>query len=178
MAVITTSNLSTLQGEWPEQRIGLFADTQNLYYSAKDNYAKAISYQTMLNLAVGNRRLQQATAYVVDRDGSAQGFATKLRDIGYRVKCRQVEVFKGDDGKDVLDGDWDMGIAADIVRHWQHLDVIVLASGDGDFVPMLELAQEQGCRVEILAFKETCHPQLIHCADKFTELGSQQDIFL
>jgi len=71
-----------------------------------------------------------------------------------------------------------MGIAADMVRQWEHLDVIVLASGDGDFVPILELAQEKGCRVELLAFKETCHKQLGHCVDKLTELGSQKNIFL
>jgi len=88
MAIITTSELKLLQGEWPEQRIGLFVfvDTQNLYYSAKDNYGKALSYQKLLELAVCDRRLQQATAYVVDREGSAQGFMTKLRDIGYRIK--------------------------------------------------------------------------------------------
>jgi len=178
MPIIPTSELNLLQGEWPEQRIGLFVDTQNLYYSAKDNYGKAVSYQRLLDLAVCARRLQQATAYVVDRDGSAQGFMTKLRDIGYRIKSRQVEVFKDDSGNEVLEGDWDMGIAADMVRQWKHLDVIVLASGDGDFVPILELAQEKGCRVEILAFKETCHSQLINCVDKFTELGTQSDIFL
>jgi len=178
MPIITTSELKLLQGEWPEQRIGLFVDTQNLYYSAKDNYGRSISYQKLLELAVCNRRLQQAIAYAVDRDGSAQGFMTKLRDIGYRVKSRQVEVFKDDSGNELLEGDWDMGIAADIVRHWEHLDVIVLASGDGDFIPILEVAQEKGCRVEILAFKESSHTRLMNFADKFTDLSSQDDIFL
>ena len=180
MAVTPTpeSQASHQQGEWPEQRVGLFVDTQNLYYSAKDNYARNINYQHLLKLAVCGRRLQQANAYTVDRDGSAHGFITKLRDIGYRIKSRQVEIFKDDSGNELLEGDWDMGIAADMVRHWEHLDVIVLASGDGDFVPILEVAREKGCRVEILAFRETSHTRLIQFADKFTDLGKQNDIFL
>jgi uncharacterized LabA/DUF88 family protein len=71
-----------------------------------------------------------------------------------------------------------MGIAADIVRAWDHLDVVVLASGDGDFVPMLELAQHKGCRVEVLAFREAASQTLIDMSDSFLNLAEVTGIFV
>ena len=71
-----------------------------------------------------------------------------------------------------------MGIAADMVRAWDHLDVLVLASGDGDFVPILELAQARGLRVEVLAFRETASQALVDLADRFVHLPDAEDIFV
>jgi uncharacterized LabA/DUF88 family protein len=118
---------------------------------------------------------------VVEREGesTAHGFITRLSALGYRVRRRAVRVHRADDqGRTVLEGDWDMGIAADIVRAWDHLDVVVLASGDGDFVPILELAQERGKRVEVLAFREASAQTLIDLADRFVHLGDVEGIYL
>ena len=71
-----------------------------------------------------------------------------------------------------------MGIAADIVRAWDHVEVIVLASGDGDFVPLLEVAQQQGKRVEILAFREAASQILLDAVDAFQNLADVPDIFV
>lgn len=159
-------------GEWPEQRVGLFVDTQNLYYTAKDYYGRQVDYAKLLECALRGRRLAQATAYVVEREGdaSAFGFITKLSALGYRVRRRTVRVRRTREDGELLDGDWDMGIAADMVRSWSRLDVIVLASGDGDFAPMLELAQERGCRVEIASFRDLTSQTLLDIADAFTDL--------
>lgn len=168
-------------GEWAEQRVGLFVDTQNLYYAARDNYDRHVDYERLLQLAVRGRRLAQATAYVVEREGesTAYGFVTKLTALGYRVRRRKLRVLRTDEsGRQVLDGDWDMGIAADIVRAWDHLDVVVLASGDSDFVPILDLAQERGRRVEVLAFREVAGQPLLDLTDLFINLGEQEEIFV
>lgn len=168
-------------GEHEEQRVALFVDTQNLYYAARDAAGRNLDYRRLLQLALRNRHLSAATAYVVERDGdaSAYGFVTRLSALGYRVRRRSVRVHRGDgEGRLVLEGDWDMGIAADIVRAWDHADVIVLASGDGDFVPMLELAQQRGRRVEVLAFRESSAQALIDLADRFVHLGDVEDVFL
>lgn len=157
-------------GEWLEQRVGLFVDTQNLYYAARDYYDSHVDYETLLELAARGRRLARATAYVVEREGeaTAYGFVTKLSTLGYRVRRRKVRVHRADNGgRPLLEGDWDMDIAADMVRAWDYLDVIVLASGDGDFVPMLELAQARGLRVEIISFKEAASQSLLDLADAF-----------
>jgi uncharacterized LabA/DUF88 family protein len=172
---------SPLPGEYAEQRVALFVDTQNLYYAARDAVGRNIDYERLLLLAERRRRLQAATAYVVEREGahSAYGFVTRLSALGYRVRRRAVRVHRGDgEGRLVLEGDWDMGIAADIVRAWDRLDVLALASGDGDFVPLLELAQQRGLRVEILAFREAAAQPLIDLADRFVHLPDVPDIFV
>jgi uncharacterized LabA/DUF88 family protein len=78
----------------------------------------------------------------------------------------------------VREGDWDMGIAADMVEAWDHLDVVVLASGDGDFVPIVELAQRKGRRVEVIAFEESTSQRLIDVADRFMALGDVAGAFV
>jgi len=170
-----------IPGEWSEQRVGLFVDTQNLYYAARDNYDSYVDYQQLLRVATRGRRLVHATAYVVEREGesTAYGFVTKLSTLGYRVRRRKVRIHRADDeGRTVLEGDWDMGIAADLVRAWDYLDVIVLASGDGDFSPILEVAQQRGCRVEIMAFRETTSQELLDLADNFINVPELTDIFV
>ena len=170
-----------LPGEHPAQRVGLFVDTQNLYYAARDGFDRFVDYARLLEVAARGRVLHAATAYVVEREGetAAFGFVTRLSALGYRVRRRKVRVHRADaQGRTVLEGDWDMGIAADLVRAWDHLDVVALASGDGDFVPILELAQERGKRVEVLAFRASLHQGLIDLADRTLELGELPGMLL
>lgn len=159
-------------GEWPEQRVGLFVDTQNLYYTAREHYRRQVDYERLLHVAARGRRLMQATAYVVEREGEATAFAfvTKLSVLGYRVRRKTTRLYQGADSSRLLNGDWDMGIAADIVRALDHLDVIVLASGDGDFVPLMELVQERGRRTEVIAFRETASQALLDIVDRFQHI--------
>ncbi len=167
--------------EWPEQRVALFVDTQNLYHSARDHFDRNVNYETLLAAAARGRRLVQATAYAVEREGDsgAFGFITKLTSLGYRVNRRKLRVHRADDqGRAVLEGDWDMGIAADIVRAWDHFDVLALASGDGDFVPLVRLVQERGKRVEVLAIRQTAAQDLLDAVDRFVDLGEQPGIFI
>jgi uncharacterized LabA/DUF88 family protein len=168
-------------GEHPEQRVALFVDTQNLYYAARDAAGRNIDYALLLRIATRGRRLHTASAYVVEREGesTAYGFVTRLSALGYRVRRRIVRIHRGDgEGRLVLEGDWDMGIAADIVRAWDHVDVVVLASGDGDFVPLLELAQQRGKRVEVIAFREASAQALIDLVDRFVHLGEVDGAYL
>jgi uncharacterized LabA/DUF88 family protein len=167
--------------EWPTQRVGLFVDTQNLYYAARDGHGRHVDYDRLLRHAARGRRLALASAYVVERDGerAAFGFVTKLSALGYRVHRRTVRVHRADDGgRPTMEGDWDMGIAADLVRAWEHLDVLVLASGDGDFTPMLRVAQERGLRVEVAAFRATTSQELIDAVDRFDDLTELEGIFV
>jgi uncharacterized LabA/DUF88 family protein len=175
------SPMDPLPGEDAGQRVALFVDTQNLYYAARDAAGRNVDYARLLEAAARGRRLHAATAYVVEREGdsAAFGFVTRLSALGYRVRRRTVRVHRGDgDGRLVLEGDWDMGIAADLVRACDHADVLVLASGDGDFVPILELAQQRGLRVEVLAFREAAAQSLIDLADRFVHLGDVEGVYV
>jgi len=177
----TTGNTPTADATASPERVALFVDTQNLYYAAKDAAGRFVDYQTLLHLALRGRALHAATAYVVEREGETQarGFITRLSTLGYRVKRKQVRFHHTDDsGRVVVDGDWDMGMAADMVRAFDQVQVLVLASGDGDFVPMLALAQERGLRVEALAFREATAQALIDQVDRFTNLSNAEGIYL
>ena len=176
-----SSTVDDFGGAGAYARVALFVDTQNLYYAARDGYDATVDYGRLLELALHGRTLASATAYVVEREGdsSAFGFVTKLSALGYRVRRRTVRVHRADEGgRPVMEGDWDMGIAADMVRALEHVDVLVLGSGDGDFVPMLELAQQRGKRVEVLAFREAAAQSLIDLCDRFTHLPDEDRVFV
>ncbi len=168
-------------GQYPEQRVGVFVDTQNLYHSARDYYERNVNFESLLRYAVGGRRLVRATAYVVEKEGdtSAWPFIYKLSTIGYRVRRMYLSLKETTDaGKPIYEGNWDMGIAADMVRLMPHLDVVVLGSGDGDFVEILEVLMERGIRVEVIAFRETTAQRLIDAVDRFTHLPDIPDPFM
>ncbi len=166
--------------EWSEQRVALFVDTQNLFFAARDLRRAAVDYERLLEVAARGRRMAQATAYVVERDGdsSNHGFALKLTSLGYRVKRLKVRVRVGEDDRQVLEGDWDLGIAVDVVRALGRCDVVALATGDADFVPLAQLAQERGARVEVLAFRDFAGHELQDACDRFVDLGQVERIFL
>lgn len=168
-------------GWHPDQRVGVFIDTQNLYHSARDFYEKNVNFETLLRHAVGGRRLIRATAYVVEResDTSAWPFIYKLSTIGYRVRRMTLSLKETtDEGKPIYQGNWDMGIAADMVRLMSSLDVVVLGSGDGDFVDIAEVLMERGIRFEVIAFKETMAQSLIDAADRFTPISEIEGAFM
>ncbi len=168
-------------GELATHRVALLADTQNLYYAARDHHGEHVDYERLLAVALRGRTLQQASAYVVEREGerTAFPFITKLSALGYRVRRRTVRVHRSDEaGRAVLEGDWDLRIAADLVRCLDYVDVVALASGDGDFVPIVELAQERGVRVEVLAFRPSMSQALVDVADRVTDLSVLPGIFV
>jgi len=154
-------------------RVGVFIDTQNLYHSARDHYERTVNFETLLKHAVGDRYLVRAIAYVVEKEGdtSAWPFIYKLSTLGYRVRRMNLHLHHvNDQGKPIWEGNWDMGMVADMTRLMDSLDTIVLGSGDGDFADMLEVFQERGKRTEVIAFKETTSQRLIDTVDKFTHL--------
>lgn len=171
----------TSLGWSPQQRVGVFIDTQNLYHSARDFYERNVNFESLLRYAVGGRQLVRATAYVVEREGdtSAWPFIYKLSTIGYRVRRMTLSLKETtDEGKPIYEGNWDMGIAADMVRLMHTLDVVVLGSGDGDFVDIIEVLMERGIRVEVVAFKETTAQKLVDAVDRFVHLPELEGAFM
>lgn len=165
----------------PRGRVGLFVDTQNLYHSARDHYERTVNFESLLRYGIADRELMRAVAYVVERenDTSAWPFIYKLSTLGYRVRRMNLHVHHTTDaGKTIWEGNWDMGMCADMVRLADHLDVIVLGSGDGDFLDILEVLMERGKRVEVVAFKETTAQKLIDGVDKFTHLPEISSPFM
>ncbi len=154
--------------EIQKEKIALFVDSQNLYYSAKMGYAAKVNYEKLLNLITGNRRLIKAYAYIVQPpEGDVKPFATSLERIGYIVKTKGVRTRADGSAK----ANWDMGIALDILGMIDRVDTIILASGDGDFVPLVDFIKNKNKRVEIFSFSDNTAYDLKEKADRFEALG-------
>ena len=149
------------------QRVGIFVDVQNLFYSARNLYDAKIDFGKLLDFVVGGRLLIRAIAYLVHKEGVDQsGFVEALRRFGYEIKSKDLKERADGSAK----GDWDMGIAIDSISIAPRLDTVVLISGDGDFVPLVELLQARGCRVEVLAFERSTAVELKEAADFYTAI--------
>ncbi len=158
-----------------EQRVGVFADVQNMYYSAKHLYKTKVNFRAILKEATQGRKLIRAIAYVIKADvKDEKNFHDALEKIGFEVRSKDLQVFYGGAKK----GDWDVGIAMDTMRMAEKLDTVVLISGDGDFTDLLESLQSLGCRCEVIAFKRTSSAKLIDKADLFTDMDKNKRKFL
>jgi uncharacterized protein (TIGR00288 family) len=160
----------------PEQRVGVFVDTQNMYHSAKNLYRANVNFKEILKTAVADRRLVRAIAYVIKSEGKEEaGFFGALDKQGFEVKSKDLQIFFSG----VKKGDWDVGIAVDAIKLADKLDVVVLVCGDGDFVPMVTYLQEnKGCLVEVVAFGKTTSAKLREVADDFMDLDTNPRKYL
>jgi len=150
-----------------EQRVGVFVDVQNLYYSARNIYNARVNYSTLLKETVGSRKLIRAIAYVIRAQmPEEQTFFDALSKAGFEVKAKDLQVFFGG----IKKGDWDVGITMDMIKQMNKLDSIVLASGDGDYVPLVEYLKNFGVRVEVIAFGKSASSKLIEAADDFIDM--------
>lgn len=158
-----------------DQRVGIFVDVSNMYFSAQDNYGRNVDFKQIMKQGVDNRRLIRAFAYVIEADNiKEQDFFDVLEKQGYEVRSKPLKVFYGGAKK----GDWDVGLTVDVVRLLPLLDVVVLVSGDGDFVDMLDYCRGHGRRTEVMSFKQTTSNQLIEEADEFIDLSKDSKRFL
>lgn len=162
--------------KFKEQRIGVLVDIQNLYYSARVLYGKKVSFKNVLQDAVSGRKLIRAIAYGIKTvEGQEEKFFEALEKQGFEVKTKDLQIFPGGQKK----GDWDVGIAVDAIKMSKSLDALVLVSGDGDYIPVVEYVQNTtGCIVEVMAFKESSSGKLIEKADEFTNLSENKRKFL
>ena len=150
------------------QRVGIFIDTQNLYHSAKNLYKAKVNFGQVVKEAVAGRVLIRAVAYVIRTESEDEkGFFEALNKLGIETKVKDIRVFAGGAKK----ADWDLGTTVDIVAMAQKLDTIILATGDGDFVPLVEyLKYAHGCQVEVIAFGKSSSGQLREHADDFIDM--------
>ncbi len=160
----------------PEQRVGVLIDIQNLYYSARILYKKKVNFNSAVKEAVGDRKLIRAIAYGIKTiENLEKNFFEALNKGGIEVKTKDLQIFPDNSKK----GDWDVGIAVDAIKLSKNLDVIILMSGDGDFIPLMEYLQgTTGCRVEIVTFAESASAKLIEKADSFINLSTNKKKFL
>ena len=159
-----------------DQRVGVLVDVSNMYHSAKNLYKKRVNYGEILKQAVAGRKLIRATAYVIRTESEEEmHFFEALSQQGFEVKMKDLQIFAGGMKK----ADWDVGITIDAIKLGNKLDVIVIVSGDGDYVPLVNYLQNTtGCIVEVMAFRQTTSARLIEECDDFVNLSEDKKFLL
>lgn len=157
------------------QRVAIFIDTQNLYHSAKNIYKSKVNFDAVVKKSLGNRQLVRAMAYVVTTEsGEEQAFFEALEKIGIEIKTKDLQIFFGGAKK----ADWDVGMAIDASKYARKVDAVILATGDGDFVPLVEHVRAEGCQVEVIAFGKSSSSRLRECADDFIDMDEDPKTYL
>ncbi len=159
----------------PEQRVAIIIDTQNLYHSAKNLYKAKVNFANVLKVALGNRKLIRAVAYVVNTEsGEEQPFFEALEKAGIEIKTKDLQIFYGGAKK----ADWDVGMAVDAIKAAHKVDAVVLVTGDGDFIPCVEYVKSLGCQVEAVTFGRSASSGLKTVVDDFLDLDEDPAQFL
>lgn len=161
---------------YPDQRLGVFIDVQNMYYSARALYESHVNFARILELAIAKRQLIRALAYVIKSEApKEQTFFDALGKAGLEIRSKDIQVFASGQRK----GDWDVGMAVDAIKIADRLDVVVLVTGDGDFAPLVVyLRENKGCRIEGIAFGRSASGKLIETLDYFHDLDANPRQFL
>ncbi|MEF8780805.1 MAG: NYN domain-containing protein [Haloferacaceae archaeon] len=157
------------------QRVAVLADSQNLYHTAQSRYSRNIDYTQLLSRAVQDRELVRAIAYVIRADSpEEESFFEALEDIGFETKIKDIKTFADGSKK----ADWDVGLSLDAVTLANHVDVVVLCTGDGDFSRLCSHLRHMGVRVEAMGFGSSTADELVDAADSFLDLSDREEVFL
>ncbi len=148
-------------------RIAIFFDMSNLYFAARDMGIR-IDYARLLDFLTSGRRLHRAYAYLGYNpdDESSHSFITWLKRNGFRVKTKPLRRFEDGSTKANLD----MELAIDLLTQAPHIDTAIIVSGDGDFVNLVDAAQNAGLRIEVAATPRQAATDLMDIADQFIDL--------
>lgn len=167
MKKIISSNSGITGIGTANQRVGVFVDAQNVYHSAKNLHRSKANFKKILETGVNGRQLIRAFVYVIRTEtGEETAFLEALEKSGYEIKIKDLQIFAGGMKK----ADWDVGIAMDAVSLADKIDVAVLVSGDGDFVPLVEYLQiNKGLKVEAMSFGRSTSAKLKEAVDKFVD---------
>lgn len=163
------------QMQHPEQRVAVFLDVQNMYHSARNLHNARVNFKAVVDAAVAGRKLIRSFAYVVrTKTGEEKAFFEALIKEGIETRVKDLQEFFGGAKK----ADWDVGLAIDAVRTADIVDTIVIGSGDGDFLPLLDYLKGRGRRVEVIAFGRTTSQKIKEAADDFTDIEDHPHTFL
>ncbi len=174
------------------QRVGIFIDIQNLYHSAKHLYSARVNYRELIKELTAGRPLIRAIGYVVKSETASgdtsrpegarfapltteAAFFEALTKTGIELRIKDLQIFPGGMKK----ADWDVGMAVDAIRMANFLDVVILVTGDGDFIPLVEyLKWGLGREVEVAAFGRSASAKLKEVADFFIDLEKVPRVIL
>jgi uncharacterized LabA/DUF88 family protein len=152
------------------EKLVVLVDVQNIYYTTKQSYGQNFDYNRFWAKITANRQVIKAIAYAIDRDDEKQRqFQNILRAIGFEVKLKPF--IQRVDGS--AKGDWDVGIALDAMEYAKDADVVVLASGDGDFDLLVDkIRHDFNAAVEVYGVPKFTSTSLINSASKYIPIDN------
>jgi len=150
------------------QKVAIFVDVQNVYYTTREAFGRQFDYRKFWSRATAGREVVAAFAYAIERnDGKQKSFQQILRDIGFEVKLKPF--IQRSDGS--AKGDWDVGITLDMVEMAERADIIVLASGDGDFdLAVARVHERFGVTTEVYGARPLTAASLIKAAKVYVAI--------
>ncbi|MEE8379316.1 MAG: NYN domain-containing protein [Gammaproteobacteria bacterium] len=156
------------------KKIAIFVDVQNIYYTTRDAYGRQFNYRKLWQQISSEGEIVSATAYAIDRGDDKQiKFQDALKHIGFTVKLKPY--IQRSDGS--AKGDWDVGIAIDVMDVSRDVDTVVLLSGDGDFDLLLEKVKNDfGVSTEVYGVPALTANSLINAACKYHRI--EEDLLL
>lgn len=148
--------------------VAIFVDVQNIYYTTRQCFARHFDYNRFWGEVTLERQVVKAIAYAIERDDIKQRqFQNILRAIGFEVKLKPYIQRRDGSAK----GDWDVGITLDVLEYGSLADVVVLASGDGDFEPLVhKLRDKYRVSTEVYGVAELSAGSLMRAADQFVPI--------
>ncbi len=159
----------------PDQRVAIFIDTQNMYHSAKHIYGARVNFAALVEAAAAGRTVVRAIAYVAkSKTGEEQAFFEALVQNGIELKVKDVQEFASGEKK----ADWDVGMAVDAMAMASRVDAMVLVTGDGDFVPLVQYLKSHGVVCDVTAFGASTNSALREIADHFLDVSAHPEQFL
>jgi uncharacterized LabA/DUF88 family protein len=149
--------------------VTILVDVQNIYYTTRQAYQQNFNYNAFWAEVTAGRNVTKAIAYAIERgDEKQRQFQNILRAIGFEVKLKPF--IQRADGS--AKGDWDVGITLDAIEYGQHSDVLVLASGDGDFAILAQrLIDKYQTKVEVYGVPSQTAQSLVNAASRFIAIG-------
>ncbi len=152
-------------------KVAIFVDVQNVYYTARQIFGKNFDYNKFWLKATEGREVVQAFAYAIERgDKKQHEFQNILRAIGFEVKLKPF--IQRSDGS--AKGDWDVGLTIDVMEFSNDADVIVIASGDGDFDLLADKVRVgKGKRVEVYGVADLTAKSLIDASSEYFPIDEQ-----
>lgn len=166
---------------YPTERIALFIDGANLYATAKA-LGFDIDYKRLLSLFRSKGQLLRALYYTALADDQEYSSIRPLIDWldynGYTMVTKPTKEFTDASGRRKIKGNMDIELTVDAMELAEHLDHVILFSGDGDFRTLVEALQHRGKRVSVVSTMNTQPPmvsdELRRQADQFIDLADME----
>ncbi len=156
------------------KKIAIFVDVQNIYYTTRQAYGRQFDYQKLMKRVGAGGEIVAATAYAIHRGDEKQlKFQNALKQMGFTVKLKPY--IQRSDGS--AKGDWDVGIAIDVLETAKDVDTVILLSGDGDFDLLLEkINKDYAVSTEVFGVPALTANSLIEAASTYHRID--EDLLL